>query len=634
MTSMSSPERHLSLRLYTIVIAMGIWVGLAVFQTSYVAPKQGQAAVKRLSDLTDTTLKQFSLLLTGPLLKRDLATVYEIADSQLASNKYWKQIIIEEVNGRQLYPLRKSSSPLSTNSFVFETKVIFENMEIAKIKLFTDYSSALENVKEFNQQLGYFQLLIVLLGLICAVYCLEKIVIKPLKKLSMAFKEMSDNNYQFSLPTSHASEIKQLIEDFSNARYTIHQNQQSLIKLKAAAEKANTAKTNFLSMMSHELRTPLNSILGFSEICLHDKNLPETSRQLLTTINDSGKYLLNLISQLLNLSEIESGKSTLTKSSVSINLIFRDCQILIFPLAAKKQISVTFTEVAPPYDRIQADKTAVMQIMLNLLTNAIKYSPTNSHIQVDCYPAQKDKLHISVNDNGNGLSSEQTDIIFQPFTRLRSNNVNSEEGVGIGLSITKLLVEQMGGTIGVSSKVGKGSSFWFQLFLWRGGDKHPLSKSRAPEKTDIATGKIEGKASSNGQTAEDNTTLPPHYHVLVAEDNLLNQKLIQRQLKSLGYDSTLTENGQQAFRKLQSGKFDLLLADLMMPVMDGLELIQKVRTMEKETGAHLPIICLSADGMEATRKKAMEYGADMYITKPVDRKVVGESLHRFLVDKY
>lgn len=114
----------------------------------------------------------------------------------------------------------------------------------------------------------------------------------------------------------------------------------------------------------------------------------------------------------------------------------------------------------------------------------------------------------------------------------------------------------------------------------------------------------------------------------------MNQKLIQRQLKSLGYDSTLTENGQQAFRKLQSGKFDLLLADLMMPVMDGLELIQKVRTMEKETGEHLPIVCLSADGMEATRKKAMEYGADMYITKPVDRKVVGESLHHFLVDKY
>ncbi|PHS74486.1 MAG: hypothetical protein COB19_06600 [Porticoccus sp.] len=630
---MSNPERHLSLRLYTIVIAMGIWVGLAVFQTSYVAPKQGQAAVKRLSDLTDTTLKQFSLLLTGPLLKRDLATVYEMADSQLASNKYWKQIIIEEVNGRQLYPLTKSPSPLSTNSFVFETKVIFENTEIAKIKLFTDYSSALEKVKEFNQQLGYFQLLIVLLGLICAVYCLEKIVIKPLKRLSVAFLEMSDNNYQFSLPTSHASEIKQLIKDFSDARHTVHQDRQNLVRLKTASEQANAAKTNFLSMMSHELRTPLNSIIGFSDLCLHDECLPDTSRNVLATIKNSGQYLLDLISRLLNLSEIESGRLTLRKSSVSINWIFRDCKTLISPMAAKKQISITFAEVAPLYDKVLADKTAVMQIMLNLLTNAIKYSPTNSHVQVNCYPAQQNKLHISVNDNGNGLSSEQADIIFQPFTRLRSNLHNTEEGVGIGLSITKLLVEQMGGTIGVRSQVGKGSSFWFQLLLWRDNNDLYLSKNSALEKTDMAAGTTDVKESSHEQTT-DNKTITPRYHILIAEDNLLNQKLIQRQLKSLNYDSTLTENGQQAFKKLQSGKFDLLLADLMMPVMDGLELIQKVRAMEKETGEHLPIVCLSADGMEATRKKAMEYGADMYITKPVDRKVVGESLHRCLVDKY
>lgn len=173
------------------------------------------------------------------------------------------------------------------------------------------------------------------------------------------------------------------------------------------------------------------------------------------------------------------------------------------PHSRQKKISVTFAEVAPPYDRILADKTAVMQIMLNLLTNAIKYSPTNSHVQVDCYPAQQDKLYISVNDNGNGLTSEQADIIFQPFTRLRSNTHNPEEGVGIGLSITKLLVEQMGGTIGVRSQVGKGSSFWFQLLLWRDGDEHYLSKNRVLEKTDLAAGTIERKASSNGQTAGD-----------------------------------------------------------------------------------------------------------------------------------
>ena len=237
-----------------------------------------------------------------------------------------------------------------------------------------------------------------------------------------------------------------------------------LERAKSVAEKANLAKTDFLSSMSHELRTPLNAILGFGQLIESGVPTPTPSQQRsLGQILKAGWYLLALINEILDLALIESGKLSLSLEAIALNEVMAECQAMIEPQAQKNAITVTFPALNTPIF-VKADQTRLKQVLINLLSNAIKYNRMNGSVVVACHESSAGQIRIYVEDTGEGLNTSQIEQLFQPFNRLGQEK-NKEEGTGIGLVVCKRLIELMGGTIGIESTVGVGSVFWFELNL-------------------------------------------------------------------------------------------------------------------------------------------------------------------------
>ena len=243
----------------------------------------------------------------------------------------------------------------------------------------------------------------------------------------------------------------------------------------AVAEKANLAKSDFLSSMSHELRTPLSAILGFAQLMESGSPLPTPSqKRSIDQILKAGWYLLDLINEILDLALIESGKLSLSLEPISLAEVMHECQAMIEPQAQKRGISVTFPRLEIPYF-VKADRTRVKQVLINLLSNAIKYNKAGGTVVVDCIASAPERIRICVTDTGAGLTPDKLAQLFQPFNRL-GQEANVEEGTGIGLVVCKRLIELMGGVIGVESTVGKGSVFWIELDLT--AEPQPAGRSR------------------------------------------------------------------------------------------------------------------------------------------------------------
>lgn len=363
------------------------------------------------------------------------------------------------------------------------------------------------------------------------------------------------------------------------------------------AEKANLAKSDFLSSMSHELRTPLNAILGFAQLLHSGSPSPtQSQKRSLDQILKAGWYLLELINEVLDLALVESGKVTLSHEPVSLAEVMSECRAMIEPQAAQRDIGMTFPRFEAPIF-VTADRTRVKQVLINLLFNAIKYNRPLGTIAVACTPVPPDTVRITVTDTGAGLSAEQLARLFQPFNRLGKEN-GSEEGTGIGLVVTKRLVELMGGTIGVDSKPGRGSVFWFELKL-----------THAPR---LAT-----QAAGTEMQAQQGTSVDaPVRTVLYVEDNPANLELVEqlvarrRDLRMLSAaDGSLGIEYARAYRP------DIILMDINLPGISGVDAMQILRA--DASTAHIPILALSANAVPRDIERALEAGFFDYLTKPI-----------------
>ncbi len=384
------------------------------------------------------------------------------------------------------------------------------------------------------------------------------------------------------------------------------QNEIAILKSKEEAEKANQAKSDFLSHMSHELRTPLNAILGFTQLLTYEKTLTDKQRSHISEINKAGNLLLELVNQILDLARIEKGHLHLSMEKVTLAHCFKDCRDMVLPLANKNDLTLEINPKINGY--VIADYTRLKQVMLNLLSNAIKYNIKHGKVCLKAQQKENGIVRICVIDTGAGISKELQQEIFQPFNRLNANS--SIEGTGIGLSISKQLVEMMHGTIGVSSKINKGSTFWIEL-------SGSLNISTALEH--------ETKTTDNKPTIE--STSKSNHSILVAEDNPTNQALILNQLKALGYNAELAKNGQEALNKMVSKQYQLLLTDCNMPLVDGYKLARTIR----ERGNHkLPIIALTADAFPEKKAACLNAGMNDQITKPVDLQTLKNILEKYL----
>jgi PAS domain S-box-containing protein len=365
----------------------------------------------------------------------------------------------------------------------------------------------------------------------------------------------------------------------------------------AAAEKANRSKTDFLSSMSHELRTPLNAILGFAQLMESGAPPPTPpQKRRIDQILKAGWYLLELINEILDLSLIESGKVTLSREPVSLVEIMLECRAMIEPQAHKRGIAMTFPRFESPYF-VKADRTRVKQVLINLLFNAIKYNKPGGTVAVEYSLRPADSIRISVRDTGAGLAPEQLAQLFQPFNRL-GKEAGAEEGTGIGLVVTKRLVELMGGAIGAESTVGAGSVFWIELGL-----------TRAPQ---LAVLEAERAAPAAPQ-APDGTPLRT---LLYVEDNPANLELVE---ELIGRRSDLrllsAADGDLGIEFARAYQPEVILMDINLPGISGLEAMKILRA-DRST-AHIPVIALSANALPRDIEKSLEAGFFNYLTKPI-----------------
>jgi PAS domain S-box-containing protein len=377
----------------------------------------------------------------------------------------------------------------------------------------------------------------------------------------------------------------------------LQENNIELERAKAAAEKANLAKSDFLSSMSHELRSPLNAILGFAQLINSDSPPPTPSQTAsIDQILHAGWYLLELINEILDLAQIESGKLALSREPTSLAEVMLECQAMIEPQAQQRGIKMIFPKSGIP-QFVDADRTRLKQVLINLLSNAIKYNQANGRVVVECSMSTPERTRVSVRDTGPGLAPDMLSQLFQPFNRLGQER-STEEGTGIGLVMSKRLVELMGGLIGVESQVGSGSVFWFEL-----------NSSAEPQ---LGVDATEPAAITHAQVQ----TGAPLRTLLYVEDNPTNLKLIEQLMERRSDIRLLSaKEGILGIHLARVNRPDVILMDINLPGISGIEALEILR--QDPATAHIPVVALSANARPRDIEKGLQAGFFRYLTKPI-----------------
>ena len=399
--------------------------------------------------------------------------------------------------------------------------------------------------------------------------------------VTTAIRDQAGTLRGFAKLTRDLTERRQVEADLTNA--------------KAAAETANLAKSDFLSGMSHELRTPLNAILGFGQLMESDSPPPSPAQKAsIEQILHAGWYLLDLINEILDLASIESGKLSLSPEPMSLRDVMLECKTMIEPQATKRGIHMTFPEFDGPYF-IDADRTRVKQILINLFSNAIKYNKEGGTVVVGCTASSRDRIRVTVTDSGAGLPPDKLVQLFQPFNRLgQQANI---EGTGIGLVVTKRLVELMGGAIGVKSTVGTGSVFWFELV-----------STAAPGLPDEVQAP---KSLERGSPGDELLRT-----VLYVEDNPANLQLVEQLIaRRPGMRLLAAADADTGVEIARMRQPDVVLMDINLPGISGIEALAILR--RDPTTASIPVVALSANVIPRDIEKGLEAGFCRYLTKPI-----------------
>ncbi|MFO0749683.1 MAG: PAS domain S-box protein [Myxococcota bacterium] len=366
---------------------------------------------------------------------------------------------------------------------------------------------------------------------------------------------------------------------------------------RSVAEKANLAKSDFLSSMSHELRSPLNAILGFAQLIESDTPPPTPAQaDSVGQILRAGWHLLTLINEILDLAKVESGQVPLSREPVSLAEVLLECRGMIEPLALQRNIRMTFPQFDGPYF-VNADRTRVKQVVINLLSNAIKYNVVDGTVDVTCGDGEAGRVRVTVRDSGPGLRPEELAQLFQAFNRL-GQEAGGEEGTGIGLVVAKRLVELMGGSVGVASSVGVGSEFWFELV---GVAEPRLSAEAAEAPLVIAAHPARG---------------PRPRSLLCVEDNPANLKLV-KQIISRHPDIRLMTamSGNGGVEMARKHRPEVILMDINLPDISGFDALKALHA--DPATAHIPVIALSANAMPLDIERGLKCGFFRYLTKPI-----------------
>ncbi len=477
----------------------------------------------------------------------------------------------------------------------------------------------LENIDdEFNDQIAKAIKTLSLTGSISLVFMLfiailvARSIIRPIGLLTESFDELSKGNRDAVIPvydvddevgalTKAASSFRDQNKEIHNLLEQTKELSENLIEANRKAESANQAKSSFLASMSHEIRTPLNAIIGFINLLAKDETDPK-KLEYLTTVQHSSSSLLGVINDILDISKIEDGKLDIEAIDFDVYEQINELKMFFQSIAESKDIRLNLNIDSSVPQYLRSDLLRLKQVISNLISNAIKFSPEDSEVNIDL-EYKGSQLFISVTDAGIGIAEEATKRIFNPFEQAESSTTRSFGGTGLGLAISKKLVELLGGEITVRSELGKGSVFSFYIDA-------PEAKESVEDVIEDKEYKFEGK-------------------VLVAEDNKTNQMLIKILLDDMGLNYKVVDDGEEAVQAFLDEEFDLILMDINMPNMDGLEATKQIRKANKDNHT-IPIVALTANAMKEDVKKYHKAGMNSHVSKPINNTLLAKELSRFL----
>ena len=381
------------------------------------------------------------------------------------------------------------------------------------------------------------------------------------------------------------------------------------------AEAANEAKTEFLQRMSHDIRTPINGICGLVNMAEHYADNMEKQTEYRTKVKEASNLLLELVNDVLDMSKLESGEIVLEEIPFNLSKISREVFVVIEQMAAEQNIQIKWEKKEITHRDLIGSPGYVKRVMMNILSNAMKYNRENGHIYISCIEIPSGQpetttMEFVCRDTGIGMTEEFQKHIFEPFAQEHSGSRTKFAGTGLGMPIAKKLIEKMGGTITFESVEGVGTTFVIRVPFRIDTDRD--SKVETGEKTEVS---IRG------------------LHILLAEDNELNMEIAEFMLQNEGAEVTKAWDGQEAvkiFEKSRSGEFDVILMDIMMPVMNGYEAAKMIRSLDKEDAKAIPIIAMTANAFAEDRIRAKEAGMDEHVAKPVDVELLIKVIHRLV----